>query len=292
MTFFLQVAVSGIATGAIYGLIAVGYSLTYTTTKTFNFGLGAWVMLGAMLTCSCIVQMGLSPIATLPLLIVAFFLMGVAAERITVSPFLRVQSDLWVISTLATGLILIDLAEIIWGRGQARVPAYLGDAPYRIGEVAVRSQHVLAIVSVVCVYLCMEAFFRHSLYGKAFRAVAQDRTVSSLMGINVRRVEYLSYAASASLAGMAGFLIVPITGAEPHLGTGLGLKAFAVAVVAGLNAPRGILVFGFAFGLLEGLVSAYINTGVRDIFVFTMMMLTLRWFPSGVLNRSTREWRG
>ena len=230
MDFFLQIAFSGVATGAVYGLIAVGFSLTYMTTKTLNFALGMWVMLGGMLTYSLSI-LGVSALIILPLVIATMFALGIAAERISVFPFVRAQSDLWVMSTLAVGFLLIDFAEIIWGRGQNSVPPYLGDTPLQLGSLSIQPQQLLAIGTVCAIYVGLDYFYKRTLRGKAFRAVAHDRSVSSLMGINVRRVEALSYAAASALAGIAGFLIVPITGAEPHMGTGIGFKAFAVAII-------------------------------------------------------------
>ena len=289
MYFFLQVAVSGIAAGAIYGLVAVGYSLTFSTTRTFNFALGMWVMLGGMLTYCLNVQMGLHSIIVLPAVTALLFALGLLAERISVYPFLRAGNDLWVVSTLAVGFLLIDFAEIIWGRGQNSVPPYFGDEPVLLWSISIRPQQLLTIATVCGIYFGLEYFYRRTLSGKAVRAVSHDREVSSLMGINARRIEALSYATASALAGLAGFLIVPITGAEPHLGTGIGFKAFAVATIAGLTAPRGILLFGLLYGAFEGLVSGYFYPGMRDIIGFTLMIVALYLRPQGLFGQREEE---
>ena len=134
MYFFFQIALSGIATGAIYGLIAVGYSLTFMTTKALNFALGMWVMLGGMLTYSLVVLHGVHPLAVLPIVAAALFVLGLVAERLTVMPFLRAGSDVWIMSTLAVGFLMIDFAEIIWGRSPTPVPPLLGKDPIYIGR--------------------------------------------------------------------------------------------------------------------------------------------------------------
>jgi branched-chain amino acid transport system permease protein len=289
MYFFLQVASSGIATGAIYGLIAVGYSLTFMTTKALNFALGMWVMLGGMLTYSLIVLHGIHPILVLPAVIVALFLLGLVAERFTVLPFLRAGSDVWVMSTLAVGLLLIDFAEIIWGRSPTPVPPFLGKDPIYLGAVSILPQQLLIIAAACVTFLALDLFYRRTLAGKAFRAVAHSGEVSGLMGINTRRVQAVSYAAAAALAGFAGFLVVPLTLAEPQLGTVLGLKAFAIAIIAGLAAPRGILVCGLAYGALEALISGYFYTGIRDILGFSLMILALFLKPEGLFGRRIEE---
>src|SRR5215470_9069452 len=200
MYFFLQIATSGIATGAIYGLIAVGYSLTFMTTKVLNFALGMWVMLGGMLTYSLLVLHGIHPLIVLPMVITALFVLGLAAERFTVLPFLRAGSDAWVMSTLAVGLLMIDLAEIVWGRSPTPVPSFLGNIPLRIGALSILPQQVFIIAVACVVFFALDLFYRRTLIGKAFRAVAHSAEVSELMGIDTRRVQSASYAAAAAFA--------------------------------------------------------------------------------------------
>ena len=289
MNFFLQIAASGVATGAIYGLIAVGHSLTFTTTKVLNFALGMWVMLGGMLSYSLIVQHHIPALLVLPLVMAALFLLGLVAERFTVLPFLRAGSDVWVMATLGVGLLLIDFAEIIWGRSPTPVPSFLGNQPVVIGPLSLLPQQIFILVVACIVFVALDFFYRRTLTGKAFRAVAHSGEVSSLMGINTRRVQATSYAAAAALAGLAGFMVVPLTLAEPQLGTVLGLKAFAIAIIAGLGAPRGILVCGLLYGALEALISGYLYTGIRDILGFSLMILALFLKPEGLFGKPVEE---
>ena len=158
--FLLPGRLSGIATGAIYGLIAVGYSLTFMTTKALNFALGMWVMLGGMLTYSLIVLHGIHPLLVLPAVIVALFLLGLVAERFTVLPFLQAGSDVWVMSTLAVGLLMIDFAEIIWGRSPTPVPPFLGKDPIYLGAVSILPQQLLIIAAACITFVGLDLFYR------------------------------------------------------------------------------------------------------------------------------------
>jgi branched-chain amino acid transport system permease protein len=259
------------------------------TTKALNFALGMWVMLGGMLTYSLLVLHGLHPVLVLVAVVVALFALGLVAERFTVLPFLRAGSDVWVMSTLAVGLLLIDFAEIIWGRSPTPVPPLLGKDPIYIGTVSILPQQLIIIAAACITFVALDLFYRRTLAGKAFRAVAHSGDVSSLMGINTRRVQAISYAAAAALAGFAGFLVVPLTLAEPQLGTVLGLKAFAIAIIAGLAAPRGILICGLAYGALEALISGYFYTGIRDILGFSLMILALFLKPEGLFGQRIEE---
>lgn len=289
MQFFLQIALSGVATGAIYGLIAIGYSLTFMTTRVLNFALGMWVMIGAMITYTLVVKVGLPPVAVALVVMAGLLVLGVLAERISVYPFLRAGSDVWVMSTLAVGLLFIDFAELIWGRVPTPVPPYVSSTPLVIGGVVIMPQQVLTLATAMLLFLLLEYFYRRTLLGKAFRAVAHGPETASLMGINTRQVQVASYAGAAALAGLAGFMVVPMTLAEPQLGTVLGLKAFAIAIIAGLGAPRGILLCGLGYGALEGLISGYLHTGLRDILGFSLLILVLFLRPEGLFGKPQRE---
>lgn len=289
MQFFLQVALSGVATGAIYGLIAVGYSLTFTTTRVLNFALGMWVMVGGMITYSLVVRFGWNPFLALPAVVVCLFALGVVAERLSVFPFLRAGSEVWVMSTLAVGLLFIDFAELIWGRAPTPVPPYVGAQPLSLGPVIVLPQQLLILATAALLFLALEVFYRRTLLGKAFRAVAHSAETARLMGIDTRLIQLVSYATACALAGLAGFMVVPLTLAEPQLGTVLGLKAFAIAIIAGLGAPGGILVCGLGYGAIEGLISGYLNTGLRDILGFSLMILVLFARPAGLFGKAESE---
>ena len=143
-------------------------------------------------------------------MVAALFGLGLVAERFTVLPFLRAGSDVWVMSTLAVGLLLIDFAEIIWGRSPTPVPPFLGKDPIYFGAVTILPQQLLIIAAACITFVALDLFYRRTLLGKAFRAVAHSGEVSGLMGINTRRVQAVSYAAAAALAGFAGFLVVPL----------------------------------------------------------------------------------
>ena len=289
MTFLLQIVVNGIATGAIYALIAVGYSITFTTMRVLNFALGMWVMLGGMLTYTFYVLAGLNLPLTLAAVLAIMAVLGVVAERVTVHPFVKAESDAWVMSTLAIGLLFIDAAELIWGRNALPVPGFAGQEVIRFAGFGIFPQHLLIIVSTVAVFLALDHVYYRTLWGSAFRAAAHSAEVASLMGVNARMVASGSYAVACMLAGFAGLMIVPITLAQPQMGTVLGLKAFVVPIIAGLAAPRGILLCGLGYGILESLISGYLFSGLRDIVGFSLMILVLWFKPEGLFGKPLEE---
>lgn len=289
MTFFFHILISGIATGAIYSLIAVGYSITFTTMRILNFALGMWVMIGGMLTLTLNVTLGLNLLLTAAIIAATMAVLGFAAERISVYPFFRTGSDAWVMSTLAVGFLFINVAELIWGQSPKPVPPFFGSGVIMLGGIAIFPQHLLVIGSALGIFVLLYFFYYKTLLGKAFRATAHSSEVTNLMGIDTRVICILSYVMTSVLAGIAGLIVVPITLAEPQMGTVLGLKAFAIAIIAGLNAPRGILVCGLAYGAIEALLSGYFYTGIRDILGFSLMILVLFLRPEGLFGTAAKE---
>ncbi len=289
MEFFLHILIGGIATGAIYGLIAVGYSITFTTMRVLNFALGMWVMVGGMLTLTFYVLLGFNLFITLLAVIVIMAVLGIIGERVSIYPFIKTGSDVWVMSTLAVGFLFINTAELIWGRNPEPVPSFFGSGIIRFGPFAIFPQQLLVIATALVIFVLLHIFYYKTLLGKAFRATAHSSDVANLMGIDTRRICVLSYVMTSVIAGIAGFIIVPITFAESQMGTVLGLKAFAIAIIAGLEAPRGILFCGMAYGALEALASGYFFTGIRDILGFSLMILVLLLRPEGLFGTSTKE---
>jgi branched-chain amino acid transport system permease protein len=216
-------------------------------------------------------------------------ILGIAAERATIYPFIKANSEAWVMSTLAVGLLFVDSAQLIWGRNAHAVPSYVGDKAIRFAGIGIFPQNLFIIVSTIIVFLVLEQFYYRSLWGSAFRAVAQNPETASLMGINARLVAVGSYALTSALAGFAGWIIVPITLAQPQMGTVLGLKAFVVPIIAGLAAPRGILLCSFGYGILEGAISGYLFSGLRDIVGFSLMILILWFKPEGLFGKPSEE---
>lgn len=289
MRFLVQIVLSGIATGAIYGLVAVGYSVTYATMRVLNFGLGMWVMLGAMIGYTLHVTLELNILVTMLGMMTVLGGLGLLAERFTVLPFVRAGSDVWIMSTLAVGLLFINAAELIWGRNPLAIPPFLGKDPIKFAGIGVYPQEILIVIVACAVMVALDVFYQYTLLGKAFRATASSTEVAGLMGINTRRFASLAYALAGCLAGFAGLLVAPVTLAEPQMGTILGLKAFAIAIIGGLEAGRGIFVCGLLYGVLEGLLSGYLYTGIRDIIGFTLMILVLFVRPNGLFGRRTEE---
>jgi branched-chain amino acid transport system permease protein len=283
--FFLQLVVSGAAVGSIYGLVAVGYSITYTTLKVLNFSQGQFVMLGAMLGLTLHAWWGLPLIPTILCSVVALAGFTIVVERISVRPFLSAESMSWVLSTLAVGIMVENAAQIVWGREAMPFPPAVAGEPLRWLGMGIYPQELLIIGASFVLMVALDVFYQRAVMGKALRATAFDLDVASLMGINVSLMASLAFALSSALAAIAGILVAPVTLAEATMGNILGLKAFAVAIIGGLDSARGIFVCALAYGIFEALCAGFIYPGIRDTLGFLLVILVLLVRPWGLFGR-------
>jgi branched-chain amino acid transport system permease protein len=193
----------------------------------------------------------------------------------------------WILATVALGIILRNAVERIWGTDDLPFPAPFGNDPLILGGVRVLPQEILVIVVASLIMLALELFRRRSAYGKAITAVAADKDAAALMGINVGRVMTLSFIISSVLAAVAGVLIAPLTLVSPTMGTLLGTKAYAVAIIGGLQSGLGGVVGGLLLGLSEQFTARYISTGFKDTPGFVLLILILLVKPAGLFGKRT-----
>jgi branched-chain amino acid transport system permease protein len=299
----LQAVFSGLALGSIYALVALGFNITYNTTKTFNFGQGEFLVAGAFIAVSALLLLsghdlqgslqeaevtlaryGLSLLAT----VVIMGVLGVILYYAAVRPFIGQGGLAWVMSTIGFGIIVQNIALAIWGPSPMVMPSPLGNEVLRIGGSGVLPQEILVLCVSIVLMLCLDVVMRKTRLGKAVRAVAQNGAAATLMGINVTAIIVLAFVVSASLAGIAGLLIAPITTASVFMGLTLALKAFSAAIVGGLSNPRGCMLGGFLLGLIEAMVGLW-HAELREISMFLLIIFVLVLKPEGLLGQRVVE---
>ncbi|MFN8632842.1 MAG: branched-chain amino acid ABC transporter permease [Chloroflexota bacterium] len=283
-----QAIVSGVALGSVYALIAQGYYVTFTTTETVNFAQGEFLMVGALTSYSLLVLSGVNFLVALVVVIALMAVMGVVVERVAIRPLRQLLSVGWILSTVGVSVILRQFAELYWGREQKRVPSIFGDTPIFIGNTGIFPQEIFIIFASLLTMAALLFFLKRSTFGKALQAVAFNPAAAGLMGINVRQMVIVAYVISSILAGIAGMLVAPIIFAHSEMGALLGLKAFAAAIIGGIENPIGILVVGIGLGIAE-FIAAGINASFRDAATFLILILLLAWRPQGLFRRVTAE---
>lgn len=300
----LQAILSGLAVGGAYALVALGFSITFTTTKTLNFSHGEFVSAGAFIGMSVLFLAVGRPLtstsfgdaipgaaAQLLALAAALGVMGLLGwllYLLGVRPFAGRPGMAWVMSTLGFGVILQSVGLAIWGPKPVVVPAPLGDSVIRFLGVGVRPQELLTLGVAVVIMIGFDFVMNRTMLGKAMRAVAANGNVANLMGINTGAIMVIAFVVSSALAGLSGFLLAPIAQASLFMGLTVGLKGFSGAIVGGLNNPRGCVIGGFALGVLESLVNLW-QAQWREVAVFALVILVLAFRPTGLFGRSYVE---
>ncbi len=303
MTAFLQALASGFALGAIYGLVALGFNITYATTKTFNFGQGAVLVSGSLVGVSLLLLSvgkphfgNLSPAEMTPLAytvatlasVAIVGLIGIALYFCAIKPFVGAGGLNWVLSTIGFGIILQNAALAIWGPAPIAVPSPLGGSVVRIWGAGIRPQEILIAAVAIIVMLGLDLVLRKTRLGKALRAVAFSPQTAAIVGINVETIVIIAFIISSALAGLAGILIAPITTASIYIGMGIALKAFSAAIVGGLTNPRGCMAGGFMLGVLEAMVGLW-RAEMREIAIFLLIIVVLVFRPAGLFGKRMVE---
>ena len=286
MQILAQLLVSGIAVGMIYGVIAFGYQLTFATSKTLNFGQGEALMLGALVGLTVAGFVGYW--VMLPIVLTFGLLQGAVVERLGVRQAIKSKSESgWIMATIALGIIFKNLAENVWGRDDLKFPSPIGEGSIEFMGVRVLPMEIAIVVGALAMMLAVELFNRRSVFGKAVVATANDRDAAGLMGINTGLVITFSYALSSMVAALAGVLVAPVTLTGATMGAALGLKAFAVAIIGGLNSGLGVVVGGLILGITENLTGYYVSTGYKDVPGLILLLLVLSFKPSGLFGKKT-----
>ena len=280
----VQLVVSGLALGSMYGLVALGYHITWVTSRTMNFSQGHAVMAGGVVAYGLHVAAGWPLAPALVLTLAACALFGLLVERVAVRPFFRAASPVWLLSTIACGIIAENVAMLTFGKDARAFPSALATRPVFILGAGVYPLELLLPVAGLSLMGAVQLFYHRTFFGKQLKAVAFNAEAAGLMGISIPRAVMTAYGLSALLAGVAGVMLAPLTNVAPTMGTLIGLKAFAVAIIGGLNSAAGIVAAGLLYGLVESLVAGYVSTGAREIVGFALVIAMLVLRPWGLLG--------
>ena len=278
--------VSGLSMGAMYGLLALGFHMTYAVSNTVNFAQGTSLMLGAVLAYLFSVTLGWPIVPSIAAALALCAGWGMLVERFAVRPFARAGSSAWLMSTVAVGIILEQTMMFTFGKEPRTLVLPVSGEAFTLGGLAVSPLQIAILVVAIAVAAGLQVFAQRTRYGKALLAIVQNPQAASLMGINVTRAVMYCYAASTVLAGIAGILIAPLFSVSAEMGTLFGLKAFAVAILGGLNSARGVVLAGFLFGVVEALITSMLGSAYTNILAFLLVIVALAIKPHGLLGRA------
>jgi branched-chain amino acid transport system permease protein len=278
--------ISGLGLGSMYGLIALGFHVTYAVSNTVNFSQGSAMMLGAVLGYTFSVRLGWPWWLAAPAALVCCALFGLVVERALVRPFVERGSNAWLMATVAAGIVLDNTVLFTFGKEPRSLPSVLAAKPVEMFGAGVYPLQLIIPLVGLGVAVVLHVVFRRTRAGKALLAVVQNRDAARLMGINANLCVSASFMISTALAGLAGLLIAPLFNVNSDMGTLFGIKAFAVAILGGMGSAWGVVLAGFAYGLMEALVTAFLGSVYTQIVVFTLVILALALRPNGLFGRA------
>lgn len=279
--------ITGIGLGSMYGLLALGFHVTYAVSNTVNFAQGSTMMLGAVLCFTFWVTLGWPLALAIPASLLLCAVWSVIVERVAVRPFVRSNSNSWLMSTVALGIVIENVVLFTFGKDPRGMPAgYLTTTYLPVGGIKVQVLQIIIPVIGLVLAAAIHQFFQRTRYGKALLAVVQNRDAARLMGIDIERVITASFALSGLLAGVAGILVAPLFTISSTMGTLFGIKAFAVAILGGIGNAWGVVIAGLIYGVVEALITAMLGSTYTQIVTFALVILALILRPNGLFGRS------
>ncbi len=279
----LQLLISGISQGCVYGLIALGFVLIYKATEMVNFAQGDLMMLGAFLAYTFINLAGLPFLLGVIAALAAMALLGMVMERAILRPMIGEPPFAVLMITIGLGFVLRAVAGAIWGAEPRNIESPMSGGVIRWGDVTIGLENLAIILGTALLCLALALFFSRTRLGVAMQAASQNQLAAYYVGIPVKRIYAIVWALSAAIAGLAGILVAPITLIDPMMGF-IGIKAFAAAIVGGFGRLRGAMIGGLLIGIVEQFAGLYLPTGFSDTSAYVILLLMLLVRPEGLFS--------
>jgi branched-chain amino acid transport system permease protein len=288
MSELLQFTFSGLTVGAIYALVALGFTLIFNTSQVINFAQGEFVMLGGMVTVFGAAAGIPLPLAALLAVVVAV-LFGVALYRFAIAPARGASPVTLIIITIGASIMMRGIAAVVFDKNFHGFASPLGDAPLKIGGAAILPQSLLVFAGVAFIVAALSIFLKRTLTGKSMLATADNPLAARLVGIDTSRMIEISFAVSATIGAVGGILATPIALTSYSTGTFLALKGFVAAMLGGMGSPLGAVVGGLLLGLIEQLGAGYLSSQYKDAIAVVVLLLVLFIRPSGLFGKAGIE---
>lgn len=288
MGYLAELVISGLVIGAIYGLIAMAFSVIYKATGLVNFAQGEVGMLIAYLSWSFSTTFGTGAFGVVAMAVVGGIVVGLLIERIVMRPMLGEPVFSAVLVTIGLAVVLRSLVILVWGASPQKLDVGAADAVLRFGGIGMRSSQLGVVLVLLLCVAGVWFFFQRSRFGIAMRAVAADEKTARLMGVSTAQVQAVAWAASSVFAGLAGVFFAVIYNLSPEL-FALGLKAFPATVLGGLDAVIGSGISGLVIGVAENLVGGYVSSTLKEVAGFLLILVVLMVRPFGLFGEREIE---
>ena len=288
MDVFLQLTISGLATGMVYALAAVGFVIVYKSSDVINFAQGELLLFGAYLAFFFIGQLGLPWTLGVAATLAGAVGLGLLVERLVFRPLIGEPVISMIMATIGLSSVLRALVNGIWGARPRSFPAFLPTGPVQLGPATVAADRLLTLVVASVLLLACALFFRYSREGIAMRAIADDQQAGLSMGISIRRVLAVAWALAAVTAAVGGIMLANVFGVSSEVGN-VGLRVFPVVILGGIDSIAGAVVGGAVIGLVESWAGGYLGHGLQQIAAFVVLILVLMVRPYGLFGKPVIE---
>lgn len=288
MRYLIELVVSGLVIGAIYGLIAMAFAVIYKATGLVNFAQGEIGMLVAYISWSVSTSFDFGAFGVVAVALIAGIGLGLLIERLVMRPMLGEPVFSAVLVTIGLAVVLRSVVLLVWGASPQKLDVGAADAVLRAGDIGIRASQVAVLVVLLLAVGGVWLFFQRSRFGVAMRAVAADEKTARLMGVSTAQVQAVAWAASSVLAGLAGVFFAVIYNLSPTI-FALGLKAFPATVFGGLDAVIGSGISGLVIGAVENLVGGYLPSTLKEVAGFLLILVVLMVRPFGLFGEREIE---
>ena len=283
-TLALQLTVQGILLGGIYGLIALGLSLIFGVMGVINFAHGQIMVMAMYVSYWIFVLLGLDPYLSLVIVAAVIFVLGYLIQATVVNRILDYPEAMQVLPLVSMGLILENLALLLWGPDYRSPQTALGLETLWIGSIMIDVSRLIAFVLAILITILIFFFLKKSNIGKCIRAASDNRTGAIVVGINVDRIYNTSFALGAATTAAAGVLLLPLMPISPHLGHDFTLTAFIVVILGGMGNLIGALVGGLILGVAESLSTLFLPATLKHVVSFSILIIIMLFRPQGLLG--------
>jgi branched-chain amino acid transport system permease protein len=285
----LQFAIAGLKNGAIYALVALGFTIVYSSTGIINFAQGEFFMLGGMLAVFGHTVLGLPLALAAMAAVLATAAIGVVFELLAIRPRADGDQLSLIIITVGGSILISSLARHIFGSDELALPAFSPGPSISVAGATVERQALWIWGITAVAVIALDLTYRYTRLGRAMRACAVNRDAARLMGIDTRSIVTLSFGLAAALGALAGVAVTPLTQTAFNVGTGMGIKGFAAAILGGLGNPIAAVAGGITLGLLESISVAFLSSTYKDAISLVVLLVVLFVRPQGIFGRSAKE---
>lgn len=286
MTVLIQNLINGLISGSYYAVLGVGLTVTWGVLKMINVAHGDFYMLGAYLFYTFSKLMGWPVIPSIIAGVALVFVIGMVIERGALAPSIGREKfgNSPFILTLAIGILLQNMAQLIWGETNVGVP-YFSDEVFQVMGITMAAQRLIVAAVAMATLIAVMFLIKRTRFGWAISATAQDTYSSTLVGINTKKIYMVTFGIAVALGAIAGCILAPIYGINPWMGSSIQLKSFVVCIVGGLGSIGGSIIAGLALGVIESFATQFLGSGWSNVIAYALVLVMFWVKPTGIFGK-------